>query len=184
MLQNLILFLLFLFLSGKVVAQEEATSRFQSSMGVGLLSRVDREVNPDFREVHHMPELYGKLHKERWGLVLDLGHEKLDSSSGSMRIKHESTTLNTWARYDLDRNTNWAPFATAGVGLNLDRVTSSYGSAIDKREGHRGLLGMGAGLTGTWGKWEAEIEGRLSFMQDRKDPEIAALFRLGYVILN
>lgn len=183
MLRSLMIFLIGL--GSWTAGADEEGSRLLASMGLGLFSRMDREVNPDFYELRHVPELYGKLRYARWGLILEVGHEEQESASGAMSITHESTMINTWGRYDLDQNASWAPFATAGVGLYMDQVTSSYGSASDERSGRRGLFGLGAGLAGIFLKRvEVELEGRLGFIQDRKDPQMAALFRVGYRLPN
>lgn len=154
------------------------TVRFTT--GMGLETRVDREINPGFSEVRPVGQVFQQIHFHPWTLALEFGYQKKDSSAGALRIQAVTGLASAWGRYAFSDSETWAPFVGGGLGASFDRVTSSYGAASDRRRGIRYLGGVGGGITNVyWDYLMLEAEARVSLEEDRKDPMFALVVRAG-----
>lgn len=160
-----------------------ATAAPQWGLGFGMESRLDREVNPDYADVHSAPQLYGKIDLAPWAFVVETSQQSSESGEGSLHVSSQTQILATWARYEFPIPSHWMPFVSMGAGMAFDQVTTTFAGSRDVRNGNRGLLGAGGGLTGTFFSWlQVEAEGRVNFIEDHKDPDLSALLRLGVLL--
>jgi opacity protein-like surface antigen len=152
----------------------------QWAFGLGMESRVQREVNPDYANLQNTPELYARFRAHPYVALLEVGQQTHDTSSGSLSIRSQSTNVALWGRYEfLERA--WTPFLSAGAGSYFDRVETHFESSSDARTGRRALIGAGAGVSATvWQNLLLELEVRASGVQNEKDPLLTSLFRVGF----
>lgn len=175
MLQRVILLIVFSMLS-------TAAARPQWGLGLGYEGRLQKEVNPDYMEVKSVYHGFVQARFHPWIAHLDLGYESGKDSSGGLTIASRSYSPSLWGRYEF-LETRWRPFVGTGVGAYFDRVTSTLGSASDERNGRRLFWGLGGGLSATfWDHFLVETEARLAFIEDRRDPLLSLLLRLGVEI--
>lgn len=161
------------------IAEQPAVKNY-FGLGLGLESRLEREVNPDFFQLQSLGHYYGILGRGIYSLLFELSRERQHSQSGAMAISTSTTSLAVWGRLELGSNTQWKTFATVGVGERVDKVSSVFESAADERSGVRKLLGAGIGISGIfWAHFQLDAEGRAIFIQDRKDPQLLALLKVG-----
>jgi len=155
-------------------------SEWKWGLGLGYLARVNREVNPDYTEMKGFGQLYAQIRRKRWAMALEVDREERVSSSGALNIQTDSVGLGSWWRYHFRDPERWTLFVSGGAGVYLDEVTSTYLNAHDERTGRRFFTGLGGGLTRTlWNVLMIEGEGRVSVVQDRRDPVGSVIFRLG-----
>ncbi len=161
-----------------------ASSKPDFAMGMAMESRLEQNVNPDYAATRFNEQLYGKLRFWPWAVLLEGGLEGRESSSGSYRVKTQTGTVAAWARYEFIPVTRgWSPFVSIGVGAYFDRVNTQIDTYDDTRSSRRGLMGLGGGLTASlWRYLLLEAEGRISGVQERKDPLYSALLRIGVQI--
>lgn len=183
-MQRLLVVLLSILTCATARAQSEdsaAPTAWRTSLGLGLESRLSREINPDYVEVQNLPKLYFLLRHYPYGLSVELGEESRTSRAGALKINTSSTQISFWGRYEFSDHDLWVPFMAVGLGSTFEKVISEYGSSTDEREGLRKSAGLSAGLSATiWRFVEVEGEGRAVFIEDRKDPQLAALLKLGF----
>ena len=95
-------------------------------------------------------------------------------------METQTRTLGLWGRYEYLTDSRWVPFAGLGVGSHFDRVRSSFGGTTDRRNGDRPFLGAGAGAgVLLFGHLWLETEARFASVQDRGDPLLSFLFKIG-----
>ena len=151
------------------------------AFGLGMESRFQREVNPDYNDMKNMGELYGKNRFWPWSLVVEAGQEGRESSSGSLSVRAESTSLQLWSRYEFREH--WSPFLAVGLGDYFDRVETKFQGSTDVRNGTRNMIGFGAGMsTVFWRYLLVELEGRMALLQESRDPVYSVLLRIGLQI--
>lgn len=165
-----------------VCASARATAKEQWAFGLGMESRLQREVNPDFTGLTNTPQYYVKYNFLPWSALVEFGQEGRDSSSGSLHVQSSSRKLGVWGRYEFTGK-NWAPFLSSGIGSYFDRVDTTFQSSRDERSGTRKFFGLSTGIGCTY--WEhllLEAEARLTSVEQNKEPVFSALFRLGFQI--
>ena len=151
-------------------------------LGLGMESRMQREVNPDYANMKNVPQLYVKADFLPWAVLGEFSQEERRSSSGSLEIKSQTRKLGVWGRYEFT-GPRWSPFLTTGVGEYFDRVETTFQSSHDSRSGMRGFWGLGAGVGVTyWERILVELEGRVNLIEQTKDPVFSALLRVGVQI--
>lgn len=161
-------------------AQPPNAVRNYFGLGAGLESHLDHEVNPDYFQLQNMGHYYGIAGRGIYSVVFEFNRERQRSQSGAMEISTTTTSLSLLGRMELGENGAWKTFASAGVGERTDRVTSVFGASVDKRDGVRKYFGLGWGISGLfWEHVQVEAEGRAIFVQDRKDPQLIALLKVG-----
>jgi hypothetical protein len=165
-----------------LVAGSSALALTQSdfSMGFGMESRAQRDVNPDYVNPLYSGQLFAKLRLKPWDLVLETSRSERDSGSGSLRVHSESTLLGAWGRYEFTPDREWTPYAALGMGNYFDKVSTSFQDSQADRGGNRKFLGLSAGVSAIF--WEhliVEGEGRILSLEQSKDPVFAALIRVG-----
>lgn len=156
------------------------------TMGLGMETRLQREVNPDYTSARFSGQLYAQVHQWPWVLALELTPtERHSTSSGSLRVQSEVTVLGLWGRYEfLKPQRRWTTFATLGAGMNFDRVTTDFAGESDARTSRRNFAGAGLGFGGTlWKRLSLEAEGRMVSVEEREDPIFSLVLRAGVLAL-
>lgn len=151
------------------------------STGLGMESRMQREVNPDYVDMRNSGTLYAKARFWPMAALLEAAREDRDSHSGDLRIKASSMMLGVWGRYEFRDPDKWSPFAGLGAGQYFDQVQTSFGEQVDTRKARRGFMGVGLGLTKTyWQHLLLELEARAAAIQRRDQIQFSGLFRVGF----
>lgn len=172
------------------VGAEEASpspepARWHWGAGVGLESRLQREVNPGFARLTEVGQLFQQISFARWGVALEESLERRDSGEGALRVQTRSLGVTAWARYFLGDSSGlgrsgWKPYLGVGGGAFFDRVDSTYAGLRDRRSGNRPLIGGGGGLQGVfYDVLLFEVEARAVLVRDRREPLPSLLFRMG-----
>lgn len=160
-----------------------ATYNTHWAFGLGMESRLDTEVNPDYTDLQNAGLVYLRGQWRRYGLQLELGGgEKRRTSSGSLRIETVSYSGALWGRYDLmgTRRRSAMPFLELGGGTFADQITTEFQGARDERQGRRGFVGLGLGVGFVlFRHLEIEAGARGQSIQQRKDPLVSLLIRMG-----
>ena len=157
----------------------------QYSLGLGMESRLVKEVNPDYSNPQFAGQLYGKIRHWPWDLSVELTpQEKRNTASGNLSITSATTTLGFWGRYEFrapDRR--WATFGSLGMGMYFDRVTTEFNGASDARSSRRGFAGLGLGFgTTVWNRLQLEAEARGASVEEREEMLFSVLLRAGIQI--
>jgi hypothetical protein len=152
-------------------------------LGLGLESRMQEQVNPTFYEARFVGNYSGQIRFWPMTVLIEAAYSQHESTSGAFSVTSETTTLGSWFRYEFNQPYAWSPFVTAGLGVNLDEVRSTYFDNQDVREGLRKFVGLGGGLTKTlMSHLMVEAEGRAEFIEDRKDVAYSGILRLGVLL--
>lgn len=152
------------------------------SAGLGVEGRLQKEVNPDFVEGRTVGMLFGQILFSRWGIHSELSVEDHTSNSGAMTIAAKTYSAGVWGRYIFINPFRWQPYVSLGLGANFDTITSRFGAVTDERSGRRYFAGTGFGISAIfWKHLLTEAEGKVVGVQDRKEPMISALFRIGFI---
>lgn len=163
-----------------------ATAKTDLTMGLGMETRFQREVNPDYTSARFSGQLYAQVQQWPWVLALELTPtERSSTSSGSLRVQSEVIVLGFWGRYELlTSQRQWTAFAGLGAGMNFDRVTTDFAGESDARTSRRGFAGAGLGLGGIlWKRLSLEAEGRAVSLEEREDPIFSLVLRAGILAL-
>ncbi len=155
------------------------------SMGLGMESRLVKEVNPDYTNAQFAGQLYGTVRFWPWDLSVEVTpEEKRSAASGSLSITSQTTTLSFWGRYEfLAADRRLMPFASLGLGMYFDRVTTKFNGESDTRGSRRGFAGVGLGLTATlWKRLQLEAEARGSSVEEREEMLFSLLLHAGVQI--
>jgi hypothetical protein len=153
------------------------------TMGAGVEARLTRDVNPDVPNVGGIGQFYMSFTKHPWSVLWELGRSENKDSYGNYSIDNIEYTTMLWGRYEpwYDR---WyaSPYFGAGLGWQMNDVTSQFGAARDTRFGDGGsILGLSSGITSTlWQHWNVEGEVRLAKFEMQNGPAWSVLFRSGY----
>lgn len=150
------------------------------TVGTGLETRFQKEVNPDYAEMKAIGQLFAQANFGVWAGHAELGHEVQESNSGALSITSKSLNFGLWGRYQFLTD-QYRPFVSTGLGSYFDTVTTRFGASEDERTGTRPYWGLGGGISAVF--WEhllVEVEGRGALIRDRKEPTLAALFRAGF----
>jgi hypothetical protein len=151
------------------------------SAGLGMESRLQREVNPDYADMHNIGTLYAKARFWPLAVLLEAEQQERDSHSGDLRIRSDSTQLGLWGRYEFRDPEVWSPFVGLGIGTSFDRVRTSFGDDQDTRRAQRHFMGTAAGLTKTfWKHMLTELEARATLMERRDQYFLSGLIRIGF----
>ncbi|NJL25901.1 MAG: porin family protein [Calothrix sp. SM1_5_4] len=149
-------------------------------VGLGLESRVQSDVNPDFADFKTAPQLFTQVRMHPWAVLVEFGHEEGRTDSGGFSVDTQTVSLGAWGRYAFIEPERWSPFVSAGLGGNFDRVVSRYGKAEDERRGTRLFAGTGGGVgVALWKVLLLEGEARAVLVQDRVMPLLTFSFRAG-----
>jgi hypothetical protein len=153
------------------------------SMGLGVESRIQRDVNPDQNSLKNMGELYIKMRLHPWAVLLETAQESHDSGSGTLQVQTESTSFGAWGRYELHDFDGWLSFVSVGAGSYFDKVDTSFQSSYNETFATRLFLGLGGGIgVVCWQHLSLELEGRVASVEQSREPVLSALLRLGYQI--
>ncbi len=182
MLGPLVWVLIFLpAVAGAFSFTDESPRHLSLSAGVGLQSRLEREINPDFVKSKNSGQLFAQVLYLPYVLNMELGREEGSSRMGGLTITHSTVVFTAWGRYEWASDSQWRPFAAVGGGCYFDEVVSRFDRATDERSGTRLLSGLGAGVRGLLGHLlRLEAEGRMAFVQDHKDPEFSGTVKVGF----
>lgn len=164
-------------------AEDVGTSSWRYGLGLGIEGRAQQNVNPDYPEMRRPILGFFQLQWSKWVLQFEVANERQKTSSSNLKVESSSLGLTAWGRYQFGNLHRWSPFVAFGGGVFLDRVSSSYQSEKEVRFGERGQFGLGGGLRYMFAKkWMTEIEGRVIGAQDRRDPSLSGLVRLGLLL--
>ncbi len=165
---------------GASSAASEPSSKTVWNLGTGLEARLQRDVNPDYAEPAALGQLFVRADFGPWGAQVEVSEETRNTSAGAMQVDSRSLNLAAWGRYTFGPERRWRPFLGSGLGIYMDRVSYSYGSASTEKYGERYYWGVGAGISRAF--WEhllVELEGRAALVEDRKDAVFSAFLRVG-----
>jgi hypothetical protein len=153
------------------------------TIGAGIEARMSRDVNPDANSVDGFGELYIALAHHPWSVLWEFERNEKTDNNGNYGIDNIEYTTMIWGRYE-PWYTSWlvSPYFGAGLGYQLDDITSHFGRAVDTRWGQDGgIIGLSTGLTATFFQhWNVESEVRLSKIEIENGPTWSVLFRSGY----
>ena len=157
-----------------------ALTQSDFAMGVGLESRMQRDVNPDYSNPRSSGNLYAKLRMRPWDLLIETARDEQSTGSGSLRIRNESTLLAAWARYEFEKNESWTPYVSLGAGNYFDKVSTTFQASHVESNGNRKFLGLSAGISAVfWDHFLVEGEARVLSLEQSKDPVLSGLIRVG-----
>ena len=161
-------------------ASAGADRAYKFGMGIGLETRLQREINPGFTDVRAAGQVFQMFRLHPWTAAVEAGYERQESGSGGFKVTSSSLAAGVWGRYGFAEPERWAPFVSTGVGAYFDRVNSSFAGESDTRRGVRRFWGAGLGINKIFGEYFLlETELRASFVQDRRDPMLALIVRTG-----
>lgn len=150
---------------------------FQFSAGGLLDSRFYRDVNPDFTGLKEIGGLFFGVRQGPWGLSIEGTLEQSRSSSGALTIRTQTMGLRTWGRYIFLEPDHWSPFVTLGAGVFFDRVESNFQNQQDVRQGRRGLVGAGGGVSQLFFDWLL-LEGEARILSVQASHSLGGSFAL------
>jgi hypothetical protein len=157
------------------------TNRF--SAGAGVEGRAREEINPEVKEGRALPVFFAQYRLGEFGAVVEGGYDHKETAAGGLSIETQTYQLGFWGRYEFAEPLRWSPFAGVGAGYFFDEVTSSFESESDTRDGRRGFMGVGGGVShAAFKHLLLEAEMRAAFVQDRKDASYSAILRVGFVL--
>jgi hypothetical protein len=159
----------------------QAAAEATLALGVGLESRVQPDVNPDFTTLQNSPQIYYEILFTNWGLEFDFEQQSRTSNVGDLSVDSHSTELGAWGRYMFRPPTTWSPYVALGLGGEFDRVNTRFGTSVDNRSGQEGMLGLAAGMSKSfWKVLLVEAEVRMESLQNYQQPLFAGILRLGF----
>lgn len=149
-------------------------------LGVGLETRLDRQVNPGYDDFRHQAQLFQQFQWFPYVLSLEFAYDQKQSSSGAFAVKTTTYAGGAWGRYVFYDPDRWSPYLAAGVGTNVDYVDTSLAKESDRRRGTRLFSGLGLGVSRVvWKSLLLEAETRATMIDGRRDPALGLLIRAG-----
>ena len=150
--------------------------------GLGIEALIEKNVNAEDTQSHALPQLFAQMQLTNWVAHLELGTFSKTTETSGIRVTQRTRSLGAWGRYSFLENKRWRPFASLGVGSYFDQITSEYKTSSDERSGKRLNAGTGGGFSVTfWEHLYLDSELRVIVAQERKEPMLSALLRVGYV---
>lgn len=148
--------------------------------GVGMESRLQSEVNPDYEKLENVGLLFGRVNFDRIAAQLELGQQERTSSSGSLAVTTKTQMIGLWGRYKYLNLERANPFVGVGAGTYMDQVDSEFEQSEDSREARRDFVGLGTGVgVPVWKVLDLEGEVRMGLIEQREDPLFSFLVRVG-----
>jgi hypothetical protein len=123
-----------------------AFPRLAINAGLAVDNRFQKDVNPANSDNQLSGQVFATARHQEFSALAEVGLATNDGKSGSYTTSRSTWSSMLWGRYHFNKISAWEPIVGAGLGMNIDRIESNFGGVSDRRNGFRGMIGLGVGL--------------------------------------